>query len=195
MGEETAEPEYSYQQFLRLYLEQSYDINEANEDDPLAWENQETQEPFSPVFARLDITPEQYFKLSSTADWSVYDHEFVSHSLTAYLSDRRSDSLAFLHRFTRESDDTSQDGVNSFAAEGTLRVTRPLSLTARYERDLYTNKDLENSFGILYAAQCWFLKLNYTKDVDEIMYSFEIILNGLGGFGTGIEQEDIASGF
>ena len=105
----------------------------------------------------------------------------VSHNLSAQLSDRRSDSLALEHQFTRETDNTSQDGVNSFAAEGTLRVTRPLSLIARYERDLYTDKDLETSFGILYAAQCWSLDLSYTKDVDEIMYSFEIHLNGHRG--------------
>jgi LPS-assembly protein len=118
-------PAYRYRQVVRFDIGQSYDFIEAYEDDPLEWNNGQTQEPFSPVFARLDITPEQYFKLSSTVDWSVYDHEFVSHSLTAHLSDRRSDSLAFEHRFTRESDDTSQDGVNSFAAEGTLRVTPP----------------------------------------------------------------------
>ena len=99
------------------------------------------------------------------------------------------------HQFTKETDSTSQDGVDSFAAKGTLRVNRPLTLTARYERDLYTDKDLETSFGILYGAQCWTLKLNYTKDVDEIIYSFEIELNGLGSLGTGIEHGDISSSF
>ena len=74
-------------------------------------------------------------------------------------------------------------------------MTRPLSLTAGYERDLYTDKDLETSFGILYTAQCWTLRLNYTKDVDEIIYSFEIELNGLGSLGTGIEHDDVVSSF
>ena len=188
-------PAYRYNQVARFDIGQSYDINEAREDNPLEWENGQTQEPFSPIYARLDITPEEYFKLSATADWSVYDHETVSHNFSAHLSDRRSDSLAFEHQFTRETNPVSQDGVNSFAAAGILKVTRPLSLTARYERDLYTDKDLETSFGILYAAQCWSLRLNYVKDVDEIMYSFEIELSGLGSIGTGVEHNDIVSNF
>lgn len=186
---------HRYHQVARFDIGQSYDINEARENDPLEWKNGETQEPFSPIFTRLDITPEQYFKLSSTADWSVYDYQMESHNLSARLSDRRSDSLALEHQYTRETDPVEEDGVNSIAVEGTLRVTRPLSLTARYERDLYTENDLETSFGILYASQCWSLKLGYTKDVDEIMYSFEIHLKGIGGIGTGIEHDDIAAGF
>jgi LPS-assembly protein len=188
-------PVYRYHQIARFDIGQSYDINEAREDDPLEWNNGQTQEPFSPISARLDITPEQYVWLSATADWSVYDHELVSNSLAARISDRRGDSLALSHQFTRETDSSSQDGVNSFRAEGTLQVTRPLSLTARYERDLYTDKDLETSFGILYGAQCWSLAIGYTKDVDEIMYSIEINLNGIGGFGTGIAHDNIASSF
>ena len=194
-GQQEATPLYRYHQVARFDIGQSYDVNEAYENDPLEWKNGLTQEPFSPIYARLDITPEQYFKLSATADWSVYDHEMVSHNLSALLSDRRSDSLAFEHRFTRETDRSSKDGVNSFAAQGTLRVTRPLSLIARYEHDLYTDKDLETSFGILYSAQCWSIDLRYTHDVDEIIYSFEINLTGIGGFGSGIEHDNIASSF
>jgi len=188
-------PVYQYHQIVRFDIGQTYDIREAREDDPLEWNNGETQEPFSPIYARLDITPEQYFRLSATADWSIYDHEMESRSISAYLSDRRGDSLGLTHQFTRETDSASEDGVDSFAAEGTLQVTRPLSLTARYERDLYTDNDLETSFGILYASQCWSLNLAYTKDVDEIIYSFEIKLNGLGSIGTGIAQDDITSSF
>ena len=80
-----SDPAYRYHQFARFDIGQSYDIIEAYEDDPLEWKNGETQEPFSPVYARLDITPEQYFNLSATADWSVYDHEMVSHSLAAHF--------------------------------------------------------------------------------------------------------------
>ena len=75
---------------------------------------------------------------------------------------------------------------------GLFRVTRPLSLTASYEYDLYADEDLETGFGILYDAGCWSLDLRYTKDVDEIIYSFEIRLDGIGGFGSGIAQDDIA---
>jgi LPS-assembly protein len=195
MEQQDDPPVYRYHQMARFDIGQTYDIREAREDDPLEWNNGETQEPFSPIFARLDITPEEYFRLSAQADWSIYDRETVNRSLAAILSDLRGNRLAIAHQFSRETDSESQDGVDSFVADGTLRVTRPLSLTARYERDLYTDKDLETSFGILYASQCWSLKLNYTKDVDEIIYSFEIALNGLGSIGTGIAQDDIASSF
>ena len=188
-------PVYRYHQIARFDIGQSYDINEAREDDPLEWNNGETQEPFSPIYTRLDITPEKYLTLSATADWSIYDHETVNRSVAAILSTRRGDRLALAHQFSRETDSESDDGVDSFAAEGTLRVTRPLSLTARYERDLYKDNDLETSLGILYASQCWSLKLAYTKDVDEIIYAFEIELSGLGSIGTGIAHDDITSSF
>ena len=188
-------PAFRYHQVARFDIGQSYDFNEAREDNPLEWNNGRTREPFSPISTRLDITPEQYFTLSATADWSVYDHELVTHNIAARTSNQRGDRLALAHQFTRETDGSSQDGVNSFKAAGLLRVNRPLSLTARYERDLYTDKDLETGFGIRYAAQCWSLKLNYVKDVDEISYSFEIELIGLGHIGTGIDHDDIASGF
>ncbi|MBW2675955.1 MAG: LPS-assembly protein LptD [Deltaproteobacteria bacterium] len=194
-GPQDGKPVYRYHQVARFDIGQSYDFREAYEDDPLEWTNGQTREPFSPVYARLDITPERYFKLSTNVDWSVYDNEPVSHNIAAGFFDRRNDRLAIEHRYTRETNDTSQDGVNSFAAEGFLKVTRPLSLIARYEYDLYTDKELETSFGILYGAQCWSLDLRYIKDVHEILYSFQIHLNGLGGFGSGVEHKDVASRF
>ena len=56
-------------------------------------------------------------------------------------------------------------------------------------------KDLETGFGILYDEQCWSLDLRYTRDQDEIIYSFEINLYGIGGFGSGVGHEEVVSRF
>ena len=103
MEQQGDEPAYRYHQVARFDIGQSYDFIEAREGD--------SPEPFSPIAARLDITPERYFKLSATADWSVYDNELVSHNIFTRLSDRRGDSLALAHQFTRETDSDSQDGI------------------------------------------------------------------------------------
>ena len=179
-------PGYRYHQMARFDIGQTYDFNEAFEDDPDKWKNGESREPFRPVFARLQITPGRHFRLSADADWSVYDNEPVSHSLLSRISDNRDDVLTIEHRYTRETDEDAGDGVNSLVVDGLLRLTRPLSLIARYEYDFYADEDLETTLGILYDAQCWSLDLRYTRDVDEIMYAFEIRLKGIGGFESGI---------
>ncbi len=49
--------DYSYNDFLRFELEQSYDINEAKEKNP--------DRPFSPIGARLDLIPGKYIALDA----------------------------------------------------------------------------------------------------------------------------------
>jgi len=188
-------PAYRYHQIARFDIGQSYDFIEAYETDPENWENGETQEPFSPVSVKLEFTPEYYFSLSADAEWSIYDNEAVSHNISTAISDRRNDRLYVEHRYTLETDEDSEDGINSFFGEASLQVTRPLALYTRYEHDFFSDKELETSFGILYDAQCWTLDLRYTRDEDEIIYSFEIQLYGIGGIGSGIEHDDVESRF
>ena len=89
-----SQTDYSYNDFLRFELEQSYDIKEAKQKD--------SDKPFSPISARLDFFPGKYIGLDADALWSVYDYKFLSHNIAANLWDQRGDSLKVEYRYTRQ---------------------------------------------------------------------------------------------
>jgi len=179
-------PEYHYQQVLRIFLEQSYDFNEAAEEDPAEWRNTETQEPFSPVYGRLTLTPKKYIYLLADGEWSPYDRAMISHSVAANLSDKRGDRLTLEHRYKEDIDNLDQEGLESIYAKLHLVVTDALSLNAEYENDLYADKEILASIGGLYEAQCWSFRLTYTREDDEEKYDVMIGLRGLGEFESGL---------
>ena len=90
-----SQTDYSYNDFLRFELEQSYDIKEARQND--------SDKPFSPISARLDFFPGKYIGLDADALWSVYDYKFLSHNIGANLWDKRGDKLQVEYRYTRQS--------------------------------------------------------------------------------------------
>ncbi len=179
-------PGYHYQQVLRLFLEQSYDFNEAAEDDPAEWRNTETKEPFSPVYGRLELTPRKYVSLLADGEWSPYEKTMISHSIAANLSDNRGDRLTVEHRYKEDIDDINQEGLESIYARLRIAVTDALVLTAEYENDLYEDKEILASLGGLYKAQCWSFRLTFTREDDEEKFDFMIGLHGLGEFESGL---------
>ena len=178
------DPAYTYRQFLRFYLEQAYDFNEAAEDDPARWKNGKTREPFSPLFAKLDITPGRYFSLGADAQWSTYETGLISHSVAATLSDQRGDRLFLEHRYQEDADSDDPAGLESFNARLLLQINDRLSATGEYERDIKNQNDLLSGIGVLYKSQCWSIKLAYTQEDDAQTYSFMVGLYGLGELGS-----------
>jgi LPS-assembly protein len=174
------EPAYNYRQFLRFYLEQTYDFIEANEEDPSKWKNGRTQEPFSPILGQLKITPGKYVSLNADAKWSTYDDDLISHNIAASVSDQRGDRLFIEHRFQKDDSDAGLEGLESLYGNILVKMTNRLSATGEYERDLYDQNDLLTGVGALYKSQCWSLELKYTKETEEQTYSFMIGLHGLG---------------
>ena len=61
-----------------------------------------------------------------------------------------------------------------------LQVTGRLSVTGEYERDIDNQRDLLTTLGVLYAPQCWSIKLAFAQEDEEQTYSVMIGLYGLG---------------
>ncbi len=172
--------EYSYNDFLRFELEQSYDINEAKEKDP--------NRPFSPISARLDLIPGNYISVDADALWSVYDMKFLSHNIATNLWDLRGDRLAVEYRYTRDSDDIGLNPVQSLSADLRVKVTDRLSLSADYEYNFLDNTRVQTGIGMNYRTQCWSFegRITETTGVDKSQdLDFEVKVNlfGLGEFG------------
>ncbi|MEA3428721.1 MAG: LPS assembly protein LptD, partial [Thermodesulfobacteriota bacterium] len=171
---------YTYNQFCRLKLEQSYDINEAKEDTLSQWANQKEKRPFSTIYGEIEIDPVQYVSVQADATWSQYENAFKSHNVAVKLSDKRGDSLFVEHRYNQNSSESVYTDIS-------LVVTEQLEVYADYERNLYGTKDIKKSIGCLYKAQCWSIDFNYTHEGDDDRkYAFIINLYGIGEFGRDI---------
>ena len=172
--------DYSYNDFLRFELEQSYDINEAKEKDP--------NRPFSPIGARLDLIPGKYIAMEADALWSVYDTKFLSHNIITNLWDLRGDRLSMEYRYTRDSDEISLNPTQSLSADLRVKVTNRLTVSADYEYNFLDNTRVQTGLGMNYKARCWAFEGRITDrtGVDNSHnFDFEIKVNlfGLGEFG------------
>ena len=172
--------DYSYNDFLRFELEQTYDIREANEKD--------SEKPFSPISARLDLFPGKYIALDADALWSVYDYKFLSHNIGATLWDQRGDRLQLEYRYTGSSDETDLNQVQSIFGDLRLRITDRLKVSGLYEYNYLDNTRVQTGFGLDYRADCWSIegrvidKVNVDHTTD-LSWGFTIKLFGLGEFG------------
>jgi LPS-assembly protein len=172
--------DYSYNDFLRFELEQSYDINEAKEKDP--------DKPFSPIGARLDFFPGKYIALDADALWSVYDYKFLSHNIGANLWDRRGDRLQVEYRYTRESDEIALNEAKSIYGNLQVKVTNRIRVSGLYEYNFLDKTRVQSGVGLNYTADCWSFegrmvnKVN-VGDQNDINWEFKIKLHGLGEFG------------
>ncbi|MGD8659115.1 MAG: LPS assembly protein LptD [Desulfobacterales bacterium] len=173
--------DYSYNDFLRFELEQSYDINEGKDKDP--------DRPFSPISARLDLFPGKYVSVDADALWSVYDTQFLSHNIAANLWDLRGDKLSLEYRYTRKNtDEISLNPAQSLSVDLRVKVTDRLRLSGNYEYNFLDNTHVQTGLGLNYKSQCWSIDTRITEKtgVDNSQnYDFEIKVNlsGLGGFG------------
>jgi LPS-assembly protein len=172
--------EYAYNDFLRFKLEQSYDINEANEGDP--------ERPFSPILAELDVFPGKYVALDSDAFWSVYEMKLLSYNVLANLWDARGDSLAVEYRYTEESGELDLNPAHSIYTRLQLKVTDRLRVSADYEYNFRDDTRVQTGFGINYKSQCWSFEGSVKDSVGvdgatNLDFEVKVNLYGLGEFG------------
>ncbi len=170
-------PSFTYHQFSRLKLQQSYDINKANDN-----------EPFSPILGEIDVVLNKYFFLRADAQWSPYETEFLVHNVAASFSDNRRDRLFVEHRYT-------QGKSESIYIDLLLNITNHLSAYTSYERNIFDGKKIASSLGILYKAQCWSLDVRYIDEENDRKFGFMISLHGLGDIDTRIAARTIQTPF
>jgi LPS-assembly protein len=160
-------PTSTYHRFCRFYLEQTYDVNAARENQP---------EPFSDIFGELDLSFGRYFGFDSDARFDVYDNRFLSHNIASTIADRRGDRLRVEHSYEKD----VQESINSMLS---IKLTDHLTVRGVYERNLLTETDIRKGAGFLYTAQCWSVDFFYAKEGLDNKFSFFINLTGIGGFG------------
>jgi LPS-assembly protein len=174
-------PKFSYYDFCRIKLTQSYDITEARRE-----ENGEERRPFSPVKGEVEFRLSRYVDLQADAEWSLYDDEFKSYNSILIFCDRRGDMGSVDYRYTRE-DGNGEPGTRSILTKVLLKLFDPVSVYWEHERNLMDDQDVKSVIGFKYEPQCWSLDFSFTddRDMDEREYAVAIALYGLGEFGLG----------
>lgn len=170
---------YLYHQFSRLKLQQSYDINKANDHEP---------EPFSPISGEFDWVLSNFFSLQADARWNQYRSEFLTHNIAASFSDSRGDRLFVEHRYAQAQSETIYTDLR-------VNLTHGLSAYTSYERDILDDKKIQSRLGFIYNAQCWSLNVRYTDQEADRKFEFIISLRGLGEAGTSIAGRSIETPF
>ena len=182
-SEETATARYN--DFLRIKLEQYYDIREARGSDRV---DPERKRPFSPIRAELEYAPARYLRLNADAEYDVYDNRLVTRNVSATLNSPRGDEFYLRYRYDKgdyhfyRKDDTVDDIESIY---GRLRLKLPFRFTVygSNEYDLEENERIETIVGLVYEAQCWSFDVRYKDEDDDKEISFMFNLYGLGSIG------------
>jgi len=177
--------ESRYNDFLRVKLEQSYDIREARGSDRI---DPERKRPFSPIRAELEYFPTRYLKLKADAEYDVYDNRLVSRNVSATLNSWRGDQFRLEYRYDKglyhfnRKDDTPENVESLYAS---LRIKLPYRFTAyaSNEYDFEESRRIETVLGLTYEAQCWSMDVEYTDEEDDKEISVMFNLYGLGSIG------------
>jgi len=178
-ADSVAEPTYNYDQFARLEVGQTYDLNLAGAGDP---------EPFGPIFADLDYRPSPRIGLKADAEWSIYEDHFTGHNIGLDLNHERYGRLYTEHRFKRFQ---SESIFTNLRANLTSRVEAYML----YERNIREESDIGTGLGVLYRSQCWSVDLSYLTTANDRRYAIVINLTGLGGLGTDIQSQALENPF
>ncbi len=168
---------FGYRPFGRLKVEQTYDLNETIEN-----------EPFSPIFAELNLVLATRLSLEADAEWSVYDDNFLNHNVAVRAADRRGDRVFIEHRYSRDRRETLYGDV-------IVKLHDRISMFGEYERDLKSEETVLYGLGFLYMASCWSLDAGYFREEDDSKYALMINLYGLGGIGSEYAGRKITNPF
>ncbi len=163
--------DYRYQDFFRFKVGQSYDFEKSKKE-------------FSPIAAKLNITPGRYIEIDADASWSVYDTAFLSHNFQASLWDNRGDILYLDYRYAKESEEIENpESIQSIFGKLTVQLTDRLSLLAEHEQNIEKDLRIRTAAGFSYQAQCWSFDFKYTDEPNDRKFAFKVNLFGLGGVG------------
>jgi LPS-assembly protein len=183
-GSDGSAAEFLYDQIGWLKLEQSYDFNEASENDPRRYRNGIDRQPFSPLSAELLLNPWRYVSINADASWNFYDSGFETRNIGMSLSDKRGDRLFVEHRYENDLGSLYRSSSESIYADVLIKIIERLSVFADYERNIHESQHIRTTVGFLFTEQCWSFDFRVVDEPDDLKVKFLVNLYGLGGIGN-----------
>lgn len=164
---------YSYLEFLRLRLFQTYDIHEANKNIEGVTEG---RRPFSNMGIELDLAPHKYLSFMVRNIYNVYDG-WKQTNYDLNVKDWRGDMMTVGYRYTSE----SIEEINFYLK---AVITQNIDGTLISRHDLFNSKTIENTIGLFYHKQCWGMGFDLTETNDDVRFLFKVSLTGLSNLGS-----------
>ncbi|QGY40000.1 LPS assembly protein LptD [Pseudodesulfovibrio cashew] len=162
-----AEVVSDYLDFLLFRLEQTYDRNEASRKDQL---DEYVRRPFSDVLAELKIRPEDFIDVISRTWFSPYKSSLtqVENTVRLYKEGLGEFSVGYdyltrIDEYKRQRVDTMS--ILELAAKWELNDT--LTLGAKYRHDFNSERDLERTLSVDWAAECYSLYFAFTQKPND----------------------------
>jgi len=161
---------YSYLEFFRLKLFQTYDINEANKGmDGITVERR----PLSDIGIEFDLTPHKYLSFAARNKYSIYNGwKEMNYDLN--ISDWRGDKVTVGYRYTLDSIEQINVSVKAV-------ITKNIEGIFISSRDVFHSRTVENTVGVIYRSQCWAVGVDYTKTDTDDRFMLKLSLTGLLG--------------
>ncbi len=164
----------NYDEFLKLTLAQSYDIDEASR-NPVSGTN---SRPFSAISAVLQLFPQgKYLQLESGTAWNPYDSRFTSFYTEMSVSSGVGDSLSLDYRYT-------YGGARELTTRLIWTIINKRLIFRFYNRHSFEyRKDFETIWELEYTPQCWGIRLVFSERPGDRTYMIVFSLQGFGEVG------------
>lgn len=168
-----------YREFLRLRLEQSFDLREATRTEQ---RDQYPRRPFSDLMGELIVSPEEWLSLVNRSYWSPYSADITRHEHFLRGLWKNVARAEFGLDFQDAADtykDRNRARIRQIRFGVDLIASRRWSTGFTYRADLTTNSDLEQTYYVTYTHQCWDVTVYYTHTPFEDRFEARVQLMGL----------------
>ncbi|MBU2489257.1 MAG: LPS assembly protein LptD [Proteobacteria bacterium] len=159
-----------------LELSQTYDLEEAAEDDPARFDGPEERRPFAPFLTRAEFRPSASLALQAESAWSWYDNRFDRYAGSVRWTGSLGHSLFAEYRNLHGESETVY-------SEGRFLVSDSWRLSGRYEYDLLAGARVESGLYLAYLPGCWSVEAGFEEEPGDRRYTLRIELTGLGSLG------------
>ncbi|CCO23617.1 Organic solvent tolerance protein [Maridesulfovibrio hydrothermalis AM13 = DSM 14728] len=183
LGEDgQATMENSYLEFLRIRMEQGYDIDEENRSIELS---KYEKRPFSDFMAEFIVTPHDYVELSSRTWVSPYLGDVTEHENILKLFHDSYGEVLLGYDYLRKIDEykRQQDTDMQIVKYG-LKAYLPygVAVGGTFRADLNNDRDLEKTVTLGWNHQCFLLEFVASKTTVDERYSVNFNLFNMGQF-------------
>lgn len=170
-----------YNEFLRVRLEQAFNIREAERTEEL---DEYERRPFSDLLAHVTISPWQYINLNSKSYFSFYEDALTQQELYTSLTYPKVGVFSVGYTYYKPIDEYVRlrtQELNMLDMRAHLTLPYNLLLAGRYQVDIFEDHDVLQELILTYRHQCYDFSLRYadTRYDKQISIWFTIM-----GFNT-----------
>ena len=170
----------SYEDLVRLRLEQAYDQREATRDHD---RDEYGRRPFGDVFSDLTVNINETVGLSTRNNWSPYENTLTRHQSGVNLNFPEYGSLYVGYDLRKAIDEYSRRREHNLEyLRFDIRTAEfgPLSLEASFKHDFKNLDNKETDLRLSYNHQCFTLTGRVFVEPKDETYQLYVMLTGLG---------------